>query len=490
MKELNSNIHNQVKRPIQIMQFGEGNFLRCFTEWIIQKMNNAGILNTNVAIVQPLEIGRVEALKEQDGLYTVVLEGLDKGISKSTKEVIDVIGDLINPYTEYDKYLSYAKSKDLKYIISNTTEAGICVDETDTCFTKTPKSFPGKLLSLLKARYDYFEEKSEASLHIIPCELIDYNGRKLKEALVTLSKIKGFDEKFINWLENDNKYYNTLVDRIVPGYPRNDINRFQEELGYIDNSLVKGEIFHLWVIEDHHGLRNIWNTENIDELNIKFVEDFRPYKERKVKILNGSHTCMVPVSYLYGIDTVGETMNNPVMNKFVKTFIFDEVIPTINLPHDDMIDFANSVLERYQNPYVRHELMSIALNSITKYKTRILPTVLQNLDNNQFPKCALFSLASLIAFYFGKRIVDGKESAIALSDNQEFLDLFARFKEEYDGSKESIEQIVKAFLGLEKHWEVDLSKNQKVLDYVSKYTYLILTRGMKEVLEQFYEELE
>lgn len=490
MKELNSNIHNQVKRPIQIMQFGEGNFLRCFTEWIIQKMNNAGILNTNVAIVQPLEIGRVEALKEQDGLYTVVLEGLDKGISKSTKEVIDVIGDLINPYTEYDKYLSYAKSKDLKYIISNTTEAGICVDETDTCFTKTPKSFPGKLLSLLKARYDYFEEKSEASLHIIPCELIDYNGRKLKEALVTLSKIKGFDEKFINWLENDNKYYNTLVDRIVPGYPRNDINRFQEELGYIDNSLVKGEIFHLWVIEDHHGLRNIWNTENIDELNIKFVEDFRPYKERKVKILNGSHTCMVPVSYLYGIDTVGETMNNPVMNKFVKTFIFDEVIPTINLPHDDMIDFANSVLERYQNPYVRHELMSIALNSITKYKTRILPTVLQNLDNNQFPKCALFSLASLIAFYFGKRIVDGKESAIALSDNQEFLDLFARFKEEYDGSKESIEQIVKAFLGVEKHWEVDLSRNQKVFDYVSKYTYLILTRGMKEVLEQFYEELE
>ena len=484
MKTLNSNLVNKVTRPIQILQFGEGNFLRCFIEWIVQHMNDAGVLNSNVCVVQPLDFGRVDALKEQDGLYTVILEGLNNGESISQKEVINVIGDLLNPYRDYDKYLEYAKSEDLKYIISNTTEAGITLDATDTDFSKAPNTYPGKLLALLKARYDHFNGSKESALNLIPCELIDYNGENLKKTLVALAEVKGFDEKFITWLSDDCHYFNTLVDRIVPGYPRADVDRFQAELGYVDNNMVKGEIFHLWVIEDHHNLKDEFPCEKAG-LNVKFVESFRPYKERKVKILNGSHTCMVPVSYLYGIDTVRETMENPVMNKFVKEFIFNEVVPTINLPHDDMVDFANSVLERYANPYVRHELMSIALNSITKYKTRILPSVEENLQKGVFPKCALFSLSSLICFYFGKR---GNET-IALSDNPEFLELFAGYKAQYDGSKSSVEAIVKDFLGMESHWETNCLADEKVIDYVSEYLYKILTYGMKATLEEFVNEI-
>ena len=484
MKTLNSNLVNKATRPIQILQFGEGNFLRCFIEWIIQHMNDTGVLNSNVCVVQPLDFGRVDALKEQDGLYTVILEGLNNGESISQKEVINVIGDLLNPYRDYDKYLEYAKSEDLKYIISNTTEAGITLDVTDIDFSKTPNTYPGKLLALLKARYDHFNGSKESALNLIPCELIDYNGENLKKTLVALAEAKGFDEKFITWLSDDCHYFNTLVDRIVPGYPRADVDRFQSELGYVDNNMVKGEIFHLWVIEDHHNLKDEFPCDKAG-LNVKFVESFRPYKERKVKILNGSHTCMVPVSYLYGIDTVRETMENPVMNKFVKEFIFNEVVPTINLPHDDMVDFANSVLERYANPYVRHELMSIALNSITKYKTRILPSVEENLQKGVFPKCALFSLASLICFYFGKR---GNET-IALSDNPEFLELFAGYKAQYDGSKSSVETIVKDFLGMESHWETNCLADEKVINYVSEYLYKILTCGMKATLEEFVNEI-
>ena len=390
-------------RPVKVLQFGEGNFLRCFVDWIIQNMNEANDIDfsANVCVVQPLANGMIDGLKKQNGLYTVLLEGLMNQKIVEEHQVIDSLADFINPYYEYDRYLEYAKSTDLEYIISNTTEAGIVLDPADTDFSKTPNSYPGKLLALLKTRYDYFNGDASKGLDIIPCELIDYNGDNLKKILIELAKINNFSNEFINWLENANRYYNTLVDRIVPGYPRNDAAKLAEKLGYVDNFMVKGEIFHLWVIEDHHGLVNKFPANK--HLNVKFVEDVTPYKQRKVKILNGAHTLMVPVSYLAGHNTVLETINDSLLLRYIKGFIFKEVIPTINLPKEDMIEFANSVLERYANPFVYHELMSISLNSMTKYKTRILDSVITNLENNVFPKNALYSLAALIVFYRGKR---------------------------------------------------------------------------------------
>lgn len=478
MEILSSKIVNKPSRPIKVMQFGEGNFLRAFVDWILQKMNNAKVFDGGVVVVQPMPFGRVENLKEQDGLYTLYLQGLQNGKAERVHEVIDVLEDYLNPFTDYAKYLDYAKSTDLEFIISNTTEAGIAFDPTDTDFSVTPKSYPGKLLAFLKARYDYFNGDLTKGLEIIPCELIDYNGDTLKQVLVELANNNKMDQKFIEWVTKANRFYNTLVDRIVPGYPRNEDKKLWEDLGYIDNNMVVGEIFHLWVIDGPKGLEEKLPAPKAG-LNVLFVDSIKPYKERKVKILNGSHTCLVPVSYLSGIDTVRETIEDQQLGKFVKEFIFDEVVPTINIPQDQMISYANSVLERYSNPFVRHELMSIALNSVTKYKTRILPTVLQNInDLKKMPKHALFSLAALMYFYRGKR---GNED-IKLADDPWAIELFHSLWNEFDGTKAGCKKIVETVLGLEHHWELNLNTLPGVTDFVTDCLYEITTKPMREAL--------
>lgn len=478
MEILSSKIVNKPSRPIKVMQFGEGNFLRAFVDWILQKMNNAKVFDGGVVVVQPMPFGRVENLKEQDGLYTLYLQGLQNGKAERVHEVIDVLEDYLNPFTDYAKYLDYAKSTDLEFIISNTTEAGIAFDPTDTDFSVTPKSYPGKLLAFLKARYDYFNGDLTKGLEIIPCELIDYNGDTLKHVLVELANNNKMDQKFIEWVTKANRFYNTLVDRIVPGYPRNEDKKLWENLGYIDNNMVVGEIFHLWVIDGPKGLEAKLPAPKAG-LNVLFVDSIKPYKERKVKILNGSHTCLVPVSYLSGIDTVRETIEDQQLGKFVKEFIFNEVVPTINIPQDQMISYANSVLERYSNPFVRHELMSIALNSVTKYKTRILPTVLQNInDLKKMPKHALFSLAALMYFYRGKR---GNED-IKLADDPWAIELFQKLWNEFDGTKAGCKKIVETVLGLEHHWELNLNTLPGVTDFVTDCLYEITTKPMREAL--------
>ncbi len=462
------------------MQFGEGNFLRAFIDWIVDSMNKKADFNAGVVVVQPMPFGRVKELASADGLYTLYLQGINNGQTVKTHQVIDCLEDFINPFEEYQKYLDYAKSEDLEFIISNTTEAGIAFDPKDMDFTKTPNSFPGKLLAFLKARYDHFKGDVKKGLEIIPCELIDHNGDTLKEILVQLAEHNHMDKAFIDWVENANRYYNTLVDRIVPGYPRNEDKELWNQLGYVDTNMVVGEIFHLWVIDGKtvKDLETKLPTAKAG-LNVLFVDSIKPYKERKVKILNGSHTCLVPVSYLSGIDTVRETIEDKQLNQFVLDFIFNEVVPTINIPRDQMDSYANSVLERYGNPFVRHELMSIALNSVTKYKTRILPTVLQNLEDlKHFPDHALFSLAALMVFYRGKR---GEED-IKLADDAWALDMFKELWADFDGSKAACGKIAQHVLSLKSHWEVDLTKYDGVLEFVTDCLYEITSTSMREAL--------
>lgn len=479
MELLNKSIYNKKERPIKVLQFGEGNFLRAFVEWIIQGMNDADVFNGSVAVVQPMPFGRIKELGEQDGLYTLYLEGLQNGKTVKQHQVIDVLGDYINPFADYDKYLGYAKSEDLQFIISNTTEAGIALDPTDLDLTVTPKSFPGKLLAFLKTRYDYFNGDFGKGLFIIPCELIDYNGAELKRVLVELAKIHNMDEKFIDWMVNANKYYNTLVDRIVPGYPRDQINEIEQELGYKDNNIVKGEIFHLWVIEGDPSIQEVFDPRKAG-LNVVFTDNIKPYKERKVKILNGSHTAMVPVSYLYGIDTVRETIEDELMGKYVKLFVYKEVVPTINLPKDEMQFFADSVLERYGNPFVRHELMSIALNSTTKYVTRILPTVLDFYRNtNKIPTVAAFSFAALCVFYKGDR----NGTPIKLQDNPEYLDMWKDLWSKVDGSQESIVNFVENLLAHDEIWGLNLNTLGDFKAQVINGISSILENGMKASIE-------
>ena len=272
MEILNKSIHKKPERKIKIMQFGEGNFLRAFVEWILQDLNDKGAIEASVAVVQPMPFGRVKELADQDGLYTLRLVGIDNGENVRKSQIIDVIGDCINPFTEYEKYLKYGESEDLQVIISNTTEAGIAVDASDTDFSKCPKSFPGKLLALLKRRYDRFKGDMNKGLAIIPCELIDDNGDELYRCLTELAKINKMDEKFIKWMQTANHFTSTLVDRIVPGYPKNEIEAIQKETGYIDNNVVKGEIFHLWVLKKEPFVQKVLPADKTG-LNVIFADD-------------------------------------------------------------------------------------------------------------------------------------------------------------------------------------------------------------------------
>ncbi|MDE7400572.1 MAG: tagaturonate reductase [Clostridia bacterium] len=479
MELISKKIYNKPERPVKIMQFGEGNFLRAFVDWIIQCLNDDGAINASVAVVQPMPFGRVKELGEQDGLYTLRLEGIDNGEKVKKSRVIDVIGDLINPFEQYEHYLSYGESEDLQIIISNTTEAGIAVDPTDTDLTKCPKSYPGKLLALLKRRYDHFKGDMGKGLAIIPCELIDNNGDELYRCLTELAEINKMDKKFIEWMQKANHFTSTLVDRIVPGYPKNEIEDIQKETGYIDNNVVKGEIFHLWVLKKEAHVQKVLPADSTG-LNVIFADSIKPYKQRKVKILNGSHTAMVPVAYLCGIDTVGEAVNDPVIGKYVHDFVFDEVNPTIDLPQDQMVAFANSVIERYKNPYIRHELMSIALNSTTKFRTRLLPTLEDYIRiTGKLPQHLLFSFAAIVEFHKGKR----GEEKIALNDDPAYLEHWAKLWAEFDGD---YTKLASNALGWKEAWGVDMNTlHADITATVAKYLQAMDTKGMRAAVECF-----
>ena len=475
MKDLNRTNHPAKERPIKILQFGEGNFLRAFVDWILQDLNDKGVINSNVAVVQPMPVGRVKDLAAQDGLYTVCLEGIDNGEKVQSRQIIDVLSDFINPFEDYEKYLKYAVSEELEVIISNTTEAGIALDPTDTDFTVCPKSFPGKLLALLKARYDRFGGDMSKGLAIIPCELIDHNGDELKRVLLELADINKLDKDFINWLTTANHFTSTLVDRIVPGYPRDCASQICEETGFNDNNIVKGEIFHLWVLQKEPFVQQKLPADK-SGLNVIFADDIVPYKQRKVKILNGSHTAMVPVAYLSGIDTVRESVEDEDVGRFVSELINDEIKPTIDLPKNEMDAFANSVVERFKNPFIRHELMSIALNSTTKFKTRLLPTY--NDYRKKFgksPKHILFSLASLIVFYRGKR----GEQDIALNDDPKYLEFWKKLWEVSDYN-----EIAKTVLSQADIWEQNLEEDDNAA-LVAEYIESIVKDGEREALRKF-----
>lgn len=478
MERLNRTTYKTNLRPVGIMQFGEGNFLRAFVDWIIQKMNDGGVINSNVVVVQPMPFGRVADLDEQDGLYTVCLEGVENGNKVQSKEIVDVLSDFINPFEQYQKFLDYAHSQTLKVVVSNTTEAGIALDETDLDFSVCPKSFPGKLLALLKERYDFFNGDVTKGLAIIPCELIDHNGDELKKVLNALAQLKGFDQQFVNWLNVANHFTSTLVDRIVPGYPKDNAQEICQQMGFLDTSIVKGEVFHLWVLQKEQFVMDVFPADKVG-LNVIYADDIVPYKQRKVKVLNGSHTAMVPVAYLCGLDTVGQAMADKDVYDFVRSLAETEIKPTINLPQDQVQEFINGVYDRFKNPFVKHMLMSIALNSTTKFVTRLLPTYNDYVAKfGVAPKHVLFALSALATFYRGKR---GNET-INLQDSPENLAFWQKLWQNTD-----VNVIAKNLLSAKDIWQQDLCTRQNV-KLVAKYLDDIHTLGMRVALKKFLAE--
>lgn len=486
MKRLSNKSCDRAYRPIKVLQFGEGNFLRAFVDWFISELNAKGDFNGDVCVVQPLSVGRIDSLNEQDGLYTLLLEGIQDGKLIKNKEIIDVIQKGINPYTEFDAYMEMARSEALEFIVSNTTEAGIVYDAVDYIGGQCPDNFPAKLLMFLKERYDHFAGSADKGLIILPCELIDFNGKALKEKMNQLAEHWKMDSKFVTWMNEANTFCSTLVDRIVPGYPRENIAEIEKANGYVDENVVKGEVFHLWVIEDKGGIAKALPLDQLG-YNVKFVDDLTPFKQQKVRVLNGAHTSMVPVSYLYGIDTVGESVTNSLIKPFVEKVIFEEVIPATThiLDESTLKKFAASVFERFENPTIRHELLSISLNSTTKYKTRILPSVMDYLDKNKaLPKGLLLSLAATLVFFRGTR----GEAVYETKDNQAFLDLYEKLWKSFDGSKESVDQIVDEYLGMKDHWGVDFAAVEGLNAYVSDMVYTIVNDSMETAIRKVINE--
>jgi tagaturonate reductase len=458
----------------RILQFGEGNFLRAFSNWMIQQMNDKANFDAGVVVVQPIDQGLVKTLNEQDGLYTLYLNGIKNGEAISEHLVIDCIQRGINPYEDFDGYMANAKNTDLRFIISNTTEAGIAYIATDKLQDTPQKSFPGKLTALLHSRFKHFKGASDKGLIVIPCELIDRNGDNLKKIILRYAEDWNLGEEFVQWIKNHNIFCNTLVDRIVPGYPKGKMDSITKELGYKDNLVVEGEQFHLWVIESPKSVKDEFPAEECG-LNVVFTDNMEPYRTRKVRILNGAHTTLVPVGYLYGIDKVRESLEDPVVGSFLKKAVFEEICPTLDLPDEELKKFSNDVFDRFRNPYLEHELMSISLNSISKYKTRVLPSVIEFINGkNTLPKRLLFSLAALIAFYKGER----NGESISLKDDQEVLRFFKN-----QWSTNNYGSIVKNVLSNTEFWGQDLTEFEGLQELVTSTLENVMVNGMQETLK-------
>ncbi len=465
--------------PEKILQFGEGNFLRAFVDWFFQELNKSGKFNGSVVAVQPIANGMVNMLNEQDGLYTLYLRGLKNGKAESSYETMDVISRGINPYTDFDAFLKAAENPEMRYVISNTTEAGIAFDESDEPTMTPPNSYPAKLAVWLNHRYKTFNGDVSKGIHIIPCELIDKNADNLKRIILQLAKKWNLGEGFVTWLNSACTFSNTLVDRIVPGYPRERISEITSELGYEDKQVVEAEHFHLWVIEAPEQLQRELPFPSLG-LDVKYVPDMAPYRTRKVRILNGAHTTLVPVAYLYGLDTVRESVEHEVVGKFIKDAIFEEIIPTLDLPKEELEQFANDVIDRFRNPYIKHLLMSISLNSWSKFETRVLPSILEYVKRKgEIPQKLSFSLAATIAFYKGKR----GEEAINLNDDAPLLELLKSAWAKYDGTDESLEDVVVEVLGYERNWKMNLNTVEGLTAAVTKHLVNIEKNGMQKAIE-------
>lgn len=436
----------------RVLQFGEGNFLRGFVDWMIDKLNKEYNWGGGIVAVQPLDKGLIDMINNQDGLYHLYLRGLKNGERTEETSVVESIVRGINPYRDTEDFFVCAENPDLRFIVSNTTEAGIEYKSGQKADDFVNSTFPGRLTMFLKRRFDAGLD----GFVLLPCELIDRNGDCLKECVIKYANDWNYGEDFIKWVENENHFTNTLVDRIVTGYPRDDAEKMCLSYGVQDNIIDTAEIFHLWVIEGDKKYAEEIPFHKIG-LNVLWTDDVTPYKKRKVRILNGAHTMMVPAARLAGLETVREAMEDETVFSFMRGGLFEEIIPTLDLPEEELVQFANEVIERFKNPFIKHYLLSIALNSVSKFKVRVLPSLLEYIEKKgEEPKRLVFSLAALIEFYRTDEANDDAE-VMEFMKNASAAEILARVD----------------------FWGCDLSF---LLPSVEKYVDMIRARGVKAAM--------
>jgi tagaturonate reductase len=476
IKELNATTVEKPVRPVKILQFGEGNFLRAFVDWQIDIANEAGVTNHGVVIIEPRgNATMIDLLNKQSNLYHVYLEGIKDG--KPTKEVrlVKSVQESVSSYRDYATYEKYILSPELKIVVSNTTEAGITYVEDDDLTATPPTSFPGKVTALLYHRFKHFNGDPTKGLMFICCELIEDNATTLHKYVLRHAERTNLGADFINWVETACTFCDSLVDRIVPGFPRDNINEIKEELGFDDNLVVKGEFYHLWVIGGK-GYEKLQAELPLDKagLHVVFQPSIKAFRDKKVRILNGSHTGMVPVALQLGCETVADAFHTPIVNKFINEMVEKEVLPVIEGDQAELKAFSAEILERFLNPYIKHYLKSIALNSLSKWEARNFPTVKDNnAKKGQLAKYECFTFAALLALYSPDSTFepdDTKEHVEYIRSNWNAADLHT-----------TVQKIVKEsgiFL-------LDFSQVPGFVDTVAEYLADIKANGMEAALTNF-----
>ncbi|MCI9042207.1 tagaturonate reductase [Dubosiella newyorkensis] len=474
--------------PVRVLQFGEGNFLRGFVDYFIDVMNEKANFNSKVTLVQPISQGAFrlkDIINEQQGLYTLYLQGFQDGKEVREKRVISTVKNCLNAYEDWDTVLELAKNKDLRFITCNTTEAGIVYDPSCQLNDTPAHSYPAKLTQFLYARW----KQNLPGFIILACELIDNNGKELEKFVLQHAKDWNLEEEFIKWIQNENIFCSTLVDRIVTGYPRQEADHLNAENGYIDQTLDTGEIFGVWVIEGPQSIAKEFPFKEAG-LPIILTDNHKPYKERKVRILNGAHTSMVLGAFLAGQTIVRDCMYDPTISAYLNKAIYEEIIPTLSLSKEDCEEFAHAVSERFKNPFIDHELLSISLNSTAKWKARVMPSLLGYVEKfGKLPKALSTSLASYIAFYRGKELTEDGLKAInpvtkkeyTIKDDAAVLEFYA------NNANRSNEELVSLVLSNEEFWGQDLSQIPGLEEEVLADLNLIDEKGAMEAMKACVE---
>ncbi|WDF66379.1 tagaturonate reductase [Flavobacterium sp. KACC 22763] len=481
MKKLNRiNTGLEKLQPIKVVQFGEGNFLRAFVDYAFDKLNKEVDFNAGIAVVQPLKDGMVNMINDQDGLYTLFMNGIKKGEKIQDIVLINNIVKTINPYTEFANYLALAKEEELQFIVSNTTEAGIEFIESDTPDMQPPVSFPAKLTVLLYERFKHFNGDASKGVTIIPCELIDYNSETLKKIILQYVDLWKLEDAFKTWVSEACTYHSTLVDRIVPGYPRAEIEEYNNKLDYQDNLIVAAEPFFLWAIEGGDDLKAKLPFHKTN-LNVKIVDDIRPFKMIKVRILNGAHTAMVPFSLLHGNKLVMETVNGDFTGKFVNSVI-SEISETLDMDKNEITAYSEEVMDRFKNPFIKHALADIALNSVSKFKVRVLPSLLGYYNaNKKLPVNLTFSLASLIRFYKGT----WNGQSLPVKDGEDITTFFNGLWKSDD-----YEKIARLTLQNKGFWDQDLTEIPGLTKAITIALEEIDSNGIEAGFAKFQERIK
>lgn len=472
--------------PIRVLQFGEGNFLRAFVNYWFDLANERAGFNGKCMLVQPIKDGLADIINKQEGLYTLYLRGTENGMTVDRKRVISSVRGCLNPYVkeDFDEMMKVACLDTLEFVVSNTTEAGIVFDP-ECKFDDTPaSSFPGKLTQVLYKRY----KAGGSGLAILSCELIDNNGRVLLDTVNKYAELWGLDGGFVDYVNKECTFASTLVDRIVPGRVRDAqmLEKMECENGYHDDLIDVGEVFGVWNIEGDGALEEKlpFARAGIDSCTV--VPDVTPYKKRKVRILNGAHTGTVLGAYLGGFDIVRDCMKNPLISGFMNKMLTEEILPLLPIECKNSKEFAESVKDRFNNPFIDHSLLSISLNSVSKWRARNMPSFIEYVEKNgTLPTCLTMSLAALIAFYTsGLTRLDSDGLHATRQNGEEYvchddawvLEFFFETKDKKP------EEFVPAILGNTRMWGMDLNTVDGLTDATVKNVKRIASAGAVSTL--------